>query len=64
MVEISRARMLEVSVTADRPPRCEWQVIFNEREATPNYYGDAHYLAWFKLDRIEDAELAVTELQA
>jgi 3',5'-cyclic AMP phosphodiesterase CpdA len=35
-----------------------------ERAATPNYYGDAHYLAWFKLDRIEDAELAVTELHA
>jgi hypothetical protein len=38
MVEISRAGMLEVSVTADdRPPRREWQVISNEREATPNY---------------------------
>lgn len=25
-----------------------------ERDKTPNYYGDSHYLAWFKLDRIED----------
>jgi hypothetical protein len=29
MVEISRAGMLEVSVTPDRPPRWEWQVSFN-----------------------------------
>jgi hypothetical protein len=26
MVEISRSRMLEVSVTPARPPRWEWQV--------------------------------------
>lgn len=24
-----------------------------DREATPNYYGDSHYLAWFKLGTIE-----------
>jgi 3',5'-cyclic AMP phosphodiesterase CpdA len=34
-----------------------------EREATPNYYGDAHYLAWFKLSNIEDSALPETELQ-
>ncbi len=25
-----------------------------ERQATPHYYGDAHYLVWFKLTNIED----------
>ena len=35
-----------------------------ERDATPNYYGDAHYLAWFKLDLIEDAALTQAALQA
>lgn len=34
-----------------------------ERERTPNYYGDSHYLAWFKLSDIEDAELAESELR-
>jgi 3',5'-cyclic AMP phosphodiesterase CpdA len=34
-----------------------------ERTATPNYYGDAHYLAWFKLESIEDSELSENELQ-
>jgi hypothetical protein len=34
-----------------------------ERTATPNYYGDAHYLAWFKLESIEDPELSEKELQ-
>jgi len=29
MVEISRARMLEVALKADRPPRWEWQVTSN-----------------------------------
>ena len=24
-----------------------------EREATPNYYGDSHYLAWFRLTEIQ-----------
>ena len=33
-----------------------------EREAIPDYYGDAHYLAWFKLDLIDDAVLPETEL--
>ena len=33
-----------------------------ERTATPNYYGDAHYLAWFKLESIEDPELSDKEL--
>jgi 3',5'-cyclic AMP phosphodiesterase CpdA len=34
-----------------------------ERTATPNYYGDAHYLAWFKLENIDDPDLPETELQ-
>jgi 3',5'-cyclic AMP phosphodiesterase CpdA len=34
-----------------------------DREATPNYYGDAHYLAWFKLESIEETTLAEAELQ-
>jgi hypothetical protein len=29
LVEISRARMLEISVSPNRPPRWEWQVISN-----------------------------------
>jgi 3',5'-cyclic AMP phosphodiesterase CpdA len=33
-----------------------------ERDATPNYYGDSHYLAWYKLEKIEDAVLPATEL--
>jgi hypothetical protein len=34
-----------------------------ERPATPNYYGDAHYLAWFRLERIDDRVLPESELQ-
>jgi hypothetical protein len=34
-----------------------------ERAATPNYYGDSHYLAWFKLESIEQTTLPQTELQ-
>lgn len=34
-----------------------------EREATPDYYGDVHYLAWFKLTNIEDVTLPEAELQ-
>jgi 3',5'-cyclic AMP phosphodiesterase CpdA len=33
-----------------------------ERDATPNYYGDSHYLAWYKLENIEDAVLPQAEL--
>jgi 3',5'-cyclic AMP phosphodiesterase CpdA len=33
-----------------------------ERDATPNYYGDSHYLTWFKLKDIEDAALPEAEL--
>jgi len=33
-----------------------------ERDATPDYYGDSHYLAWFKLKDIEDILLPPTEL--
>jgi 3',5'-cyclic AMP phosphodiesterase CpdA len=35
----------------------------SERDATPNYYGDSHYLTWFKMENIEDAVLPPTELQ-
>jgi 3',5'-cyclic AMP phosphodiesterase CpdA len=35
-----------------------------DRATTPNYYGEAHYLAWFKLDLIEELELPPAELQA
>jgi hypothetical protein len=34
-----------------------------ERDATPKYYGDSHYLAWFKLTEIGDAPLAEAELR-
>jgi 3',5'-cyclic AMP phosphodiesterase CpdA len=34
-----------------------------ERTATPDYYGDAHYLAWFKLESIDDREIPETELK-
>ena len=47
MVEISRARMLEVSVTADRPPRWEWQVISNG-EVIANGFEDGQIEAKFE----------------
>jgi hypothetical protein len=34
----------------------------SERDATPDYYGDSYYLAWFKLKDIEDILLPPTEL--
>jgi hypothetical protein len=34
-----------------------------ERDATPNYYGDSHYLSWFKLTSIGPAEIPEPELQ-
>jgi hypothetical protein len=34
-----------------------------EREATPNYYGDSHYLAWFKLTSIDSASIPEVELR-
>jgi hypothetical protein len=34
-----------------------------ERPCTPDYYGDAHYLAWFKLDEIQPADLSDAELR-
>lgn len=34
-----------------------------DRAATPNYYGDSHYLAWFRLSEIGDDELPETELR-
>ena len=40
------------------------QIATPERDATPNYYGDAHYLAWFKLGLIEDPVLTPADLQA
>ena len=46
-VEISRARMLEVSVTADRPPRWEWQVSFNG-EMIVNGFEDGRIEAQFQ----------------
>jgi hypothetical protein len=33
-----------------------------ERDATPNYYGDSHYFAWFKLTRIDAANIPENEL--
>ena len=33
-----------------------------DRAATPNYYGDAHYLAWFKLTSIDSADIPQSEL--
>jgi 3',5'-cyclic AMP phosphodiesterase CpdA len=33
-----------------------------DRAATPDYYGDAHYLAWFKLENIATDDLAESEL--
>jgi hypothetical protein len=47
MVEISRAHMLEVSVTADRPPRWEWQVSFNG-EMLANGFEDGRIEAQFE----------------
>jgi hypothetical protein len=34
-----------------------------ERDSTPRYYGDSHYLAWFKLSYIEDKPFPETELK-
>ncbi len=34
-----------------------------EKSATPQYYGNSHYLAWFKLDSIDDTILAETVLK-
>jgi 3',5'-cyclic AMP phosphodiesterase CpdA len=34
-----------------------------ERKSAPDYYGDAHYLAWFKLAIIDDAPLQEAELR-
>jgi calcineurin-like phosphoesterase family protein len=34
-----------------------------DRAATPNYYGDAHYLAWFKLESIDSPDIPESELQ-
>lgn len=46
----------------------DWDKTFTKiqtpgRDKTPNYYGDAHYLAWFKLSGIEDQPLPEAELR-
>jgi 3',5'-cyclic AMP phosphodiesterase CpdA len=56
--KLYRARLVDIKWDNKLTP-----IATPEREATPNYYGDAHYLAWFKLDRIEDVDLPETELQ-
>ena len=35
-----------------------------DREITPNYYGDSHYLAWFKMDFIGEERVDENELSA
>ena len=47
MVEKSRTRMLEVSVTPDRPPRWQWQVTFNG-EMIANGFADGQVEARFE----------------
>jgi hypothetical protein len=47
MVEKSRTRMLEVSVTPDRPPRWQWQVTFNG-EMIANGFADCQVEARFE----------------
>jgi 3',5'-cyclic AMP phosphodiesterase CpdA len=56
--QLRRARIVEIKWDTKLRP-----IATPEREATPNYYGDSHYLAWFKLDHIEDVSLTATELQ-
>jgi hypothetical protein len=46
-MEESRSRVLEVSVTADRPPRWEWQVTFNG-EMIANGFQDGRMEAKFE----------------
>jgi hypothetical protein len=47
MVEKSRTRMLEVSVTSDRPPRWEWQVSSNG-EVIANGFANGRIEAQFE----------------
>jgi hypothetical protein len=46
-MEENRSRILEVSVTADRPPRWEWQVTFNG-ETIANGFEDGRIEAKFE----------------
>jgi hypothetical protein len=56
--ELRRARLVDVRWDTTLRP-----IPTPERKATPNYYGDAHYLAWFKLSNIEDDALPQIELK-
>ncbi|WP_316235369.1 MULTISPECIES: metallophosphoesterase [unclassified Bradyrhizobium] len=57
--KLNRARIVDIRWDNKLTP-----IATPERDATPNYYGDAHYLAWFKLDLIEDTALTHADLQA
>src|SRR5258708_5197345 len=54
---VQRAWLLDIRWDAKLTP-----IPTPERDATPGYYGDSHYLAWFKLKDIEDILLPPTEL--
>ena len=55
--EFRRARLTDIKWDNTLVP-----IATPERPATPNYYGDAHYLAWFKLESIDDNVLPESEL--
>ena len=57
--EFRRARLIDIKWDNTLVP-----IATPERAATPNYYGDAHYLAWFKLEYIDDNALPESELKS
>jgi 3',5'-cyclic AMP phosphodiesterase CpdA len=56
--KLQRARLVGIQWDTRLKP-----IATPERDATPDYYGKSHYLAWFKLAVIEDDILPATELQ-
>jgi 3',5'-cyclic AMP phosphodiesterase CpdA len=56
--ELHRARLEQITWDINLS-----RILAPERSATPDYYGDSHYLAWFKLVSIDTASLPESDLQ-
>ena len=56
--QLHRAHLVDITWDTRLTP-----IATPERESTPKYYGDAHYLTWFKLSGIEDTPLPEAELR-
>jgi hypothetical protein len=55
--KLHRATLVDIKWDATLSP-----IATPEHDDTPAYYNDAHYLAWFKLDGIQDAVVPEAEL--